>query len=642
MAGIAGIFYADGRPADISELRRMTGAIEQRGPDGITFWQSGPVAFAHLQFCTTPESLEERQPLVSPSGEVCLVWNGRLDNREELLNALAAKGERPVDFTDPGLVLSAYLAWGTECVEGLVGDFALAIWDARLRRLWCARDYIGIRPFYYFWDGKTFLFAPEIRGLLAHPLVSLRINEGMVGEYLADAISSREETLYLDIRRLPSGSTLTVDATGELRRASWWKPELSLIEYGNDSDYAEHFLQLMEQSVRSQTRCNGRWATALSGGLDSSSIAATAQALMNGDGSGIDSDGSCGHERALAFSVVCRGKPWDESEDVGAVVRHAGLNGEFLQPFKANLEFFRQKASCWREFPGNPNGEPVSIPIYEAARRCGVQVLLNGIGGDEWLSGRLLDLADLAAAGKVRELQLRARSDWELYDGRGHWSIFLARTLARQLLAGAMPNWMRSRRRAHRLDQHSILSREFLRRTHLVSRIHAQSERKMRHFATRGQQSIFDFATGAAEAHVFELNDRELASAGLEARYPFFDRRLAEFCLRLPDGQRQRGTVSKWVLRNAMRGRLPERIRRKAFKAEFSELFEAVLRGPVAKSRLENLVLCQHTDWLDRKRFAALVDFPEDSARARFRYWRAWMVLGVDLWYETLKPSHKS
>ncbi len=185
MAGIAGMYCADGRPADVGEVQRMTSAVEHLGPDGIAYWHSGPVAFAHLQFCTTPESLGERQPLMSPAGEACLVWNGRLDNREELLEALAVRGENPVDRTDPGLALAAYRLWGGDCVQRLIGDFAMAIWDVRLRQLWCARDYIGVRPFFYFWDGKTFLFAPEIRGLLAHPLVSLKINEGMAGEYLA-------------------------------------------------------------------------------------------------------------------------------------------------------------------------------------------------------------------------------------------------------------------------------------------------------------------------------------------------------------------------------------------------------------------------------------------------------------------------
>src|SRR5277367_1489709 len=114
MAGIAGIYCADGRPADSSELGRMAAALAHRAPDGISYWHSGPVGFAHLQFCTTPESLQERQPLVGPGAGTCLVWDGRLDNREELIEALSSRSAPLVDDTDPGLVLSAYLTWGKD------------------------------------------------------------------------------------------------------------------------------------------------------------------------------------------------------------------------------------------------------------------------------------------------------------------------------------------------------------------------------------------------------------------------------------------------------------------------------------------------------------------------------------------------
>src|SRR5271170_373070 len=217
MSGIAGIYCAGGRPADAGELQQMAAALKHRGPDGCFYWQSGPIGFAHLQFCTTPESVHEHQPLLDPSEQVCLAWDGRLDNREELNQAIVSRGGRLVDDTDPALILAAYMVWGTECVARFVGDFAFAVWDESRRALWCARDYYGIRPFYYFWDGKTFLFASEIRALLTNPRVSLKINEGMVGEYLLESMASREDTLYSDIHRLPPGTTLAINDSNDLR-----------------------------------------------------------------------------------------------------------------------------------------------------------------------------------------------------------------------------------------------------------------------------------------------------------------------------------------------------------------------------------------------------------------------------------------
>jgi asparagine synthase (glutamine-hydrolysing) len=624
MAGIAGIYCADGRPADLADLRRMAAAVEDRGPDGITYWNAGPVAFAYLQFCTTPESLAERQPLLSSAGDACLVWNGRLDNRKELLDALSAGGRRSADHTDrtdPGLVLAAYLQWGTECVERLVGDFALAVWDARLRRLWCARDYVGTRPFYYYWDGKTFLFGPEHRALLAHPLVSLNINEGMAGEFLANAITSRDETLYSDIRRLPSGSTLTIDGAGNFRIANWWNPELSPLEYRTDDEYAEHFRQLMDESVLSRMRCNTHWGVELSGGLDSSAIAGTAQAVMDR-----------GEDRALIFSMACPGKPWDESKDIDAVVRHAGLRGETVPQFKAGLSHFRQRAAYWRDYPGTPNGEPMTIPMGEAARRHRARVLLNGIGGDEFLQGSLAHTLDLAAKGKIRELLRQAKGDWQVFGRHSHWSI----DLTRQLLAGATPKRLHLQRRTRNFAQNSFLSREFLRRTNLADRLFSEPDSGKRRFSSRAQAEIFSFVTDGAEAHIFEWNDRETAHAGIEMRYPFFDRRLAEFCLRIPEDQRRRGNVTKYVLRNAMRDRLPEQVRTKTMKAEFFELFETVLYDPESRARLKNPILLSQTDWLDGNRFLAQIDLPEQPPTDFPRYGQIWMAVGIDLWLENV------
>lgn len=619
MAAIAGIYCADGRPAELAELRRITGAAEDRGPDGVGFWNSGPVALAHLQFHTTPESLCERQPLVSPGGEACLVWNGRVDNREELLAELAAKKARPIDATDPGIVLAAYLLWGTECVQHIVGDFALAVWDSCQRRLWCARDYIGIRPFFYFWDGKTFLFGPEIRALTAHPAVSLRINEGVVGEYLEHASTARGETLYLDIQRLPSGSSLTIGADGRLKVEAWWRPNLSLLNYRSDEEYAEHFRRLFDESIRCQTRCNMGWGIKLSGGLDSSAIAVSARAVQES-------------RRILTYSIACPGKAWDESDDIRAVAERADLTPKFASPLSVDLNFFAERAAHWRDFPGNPNGEPMTVPMYETAKQDGGRVLLSGFGGDEWLFGDPMGMIDLAVSSlsgpergrALAELVDRAKADC----GGRHWAIFLSR----RLLKAAAPGWARQRRAKNLLAREGIMSDEFLRRTRLADRLASSPMLEGLRFSTRAQRNTFRGAMDGSETRLFEWNDREAGRAGMEIRFPFFDRRVAEFCLRLPEEQRQKGSDWKRLLRNAMRERFPERVRTKYKKAEFSELFQAVSRSPQADARLQNLAMIRHTDWFDRQRLER--ELAELTSPEHFGPWPLWMLLGMDLWFE--------
>jgi asparagine synthase (glutamine-hydrolysing) len=627
MAGIAGIFHPDGRPAELEELQRMTAAVEHRGADGITYWSSGPVALAHMQFFTTAESLHERQPLVSPGGEACLVWNGQLDNRDELKADLAAADTKVADETDPGLVLAAYLQWGSECVQRMVGDFALAVWDARMRRLWCACDYVGVRPFYYFWDGKTFVFGPDVRAMLAHPLVSLKINEGMVGEFLIDQLTSREETLYTDIRRLMPGCTLTIGAHRKLRVEPWWRPDLSLLTYRSDDEYAEHFRHVFDESVRSKMRSHLGWGIELSGGLDSSSIAVSARAILD--------ESEQKDSRVLTYSIIESGKAWDESDDIRAVVKKGRLTAEMLKPLKVGLDFFRERAGLWRDYPGSPNGEPMTLPMYEATKRQGARVLFTGIGGDELLDGRDAHLMDLATGlwrqGSLSALTERAQHDWRAYRRARNWQILLVK----RLVSGLAPEWARVVREKQNLFQRSALSREFLQRTQLAERVFASPNPMQLRFESRAQREVYFAVMSGHEAHVLAWSDRETAPAGIESRFPFLDRRLVEFCLRLPEEQRQRGATTKYVLRNAMVERLAERVQRKVEKAEFSELFDSVFSTEQGRHRIQDPMMLSSTDWIDAEGLRCFL-------RAKGGLWRRWNLIAIDLWLEQVIESDGS
>lgn len=625
MAGIAGIYCADGRTADRGELARMAAALAHRGPDGISYWNSGPLGFAHLQFCTTLESLQENQPLVGPGAGPCLVWDGRLDNRKELIEALSSRSVPLVDDTDPGLVLSAYLAWGKDSAARLVGDFAFALWDAGRRELWCARDYHGIRPFYYFWNGKEFLFASEIRSLLTHPRVSLKINEGMVGEYLLGSMVSREDTLYDDIHRLPPGSCLSISPSRDLRVEAYWEPDLSPLYYRSDDEYAEHFLQILEKSVSSRMRCNVPWATDLSGGLDSSTVAVTAQRLLNPASSG---------NRVSTFSMAESGKPWDESDYIDEISRFAGLRSECFPQRIVGLDHFRRNTAWSREFPDYPNGKSMFMAMYEGIQRRGVKVLLTGAGGNQWLEGNVQHLVDLARSGDLRRLAQRAKDDWTVYGGRAPWPMFLFRVL----LPNCAPGWIRSRVRKRRLSRPGLLSPEFMKRTRLSDRLGSSFGPDPRAFSSSAQRALFLQNVSAREVHAMEATERESAALCLEERHPFYDRRLAEFCVRIPEDQRQRGTTHKWILRNATRGSLPERVRTREVQAEFSDLYHGVVSTPVAVERLRNLVISTNTDWLDRGYFAQMLkSFGGRSVAERQSFLNPlWTVLGVDLWFDDL------
>ena len=150
MSGIAGIYCVDGRPVDRAVVESMTRVVSHRGPDGIGHWVDGSVGLGHLQLWTTPESLRERQPTSSDDGNRVITWDGRLDNRQDLLRALSSQVSLSPHSTDVDIVLAAYSVWGTDCPRWMVGDFAFALWDIRKQHLFCARDPIGMRLFNYF------------------------------------------------------------------------------------------------------------------------------------------------------------------------------------------------------------------------------------------------------------------------------------------------------------------------------------------------------------------------------------------------------------------------------------------------------------------------------------------------------------
>ena len=210
MSGIAGIYNRDGRDINPELLSRMTDAIAQRGLDGSGKWINGPVGLGHQMLWTTPESTLEKQPLCDDTATRCLTFDGRIDNRKELRTSLKTQGVMLRTDTDAEIVLRAYECWGSACPNRILGDFAFAVWDAPHRRLFCARDILGMRPFYYYADNHAFLFASELQQLLQIPSIPREPNEGMIGEYLVSAVNNKNETLYKGIFRLPPAHFLII------------------------------------------------------------------------------------------------------------------------------------------------------------------------------------------------------------------------------------------------------------------------------------------------------------------------------------------------------------------------------------------------------------------------------------------------
>ena len=628
MSGITGVWNFDGQPVNQNLLHRMTAAIAHRGPDHIGRWVNGSVGFGHAMLHTTPESVNEKQPLTDESGNLCLTMDGRIDNREEMIAELESKGARLRDYTDAEIVLRAYECWGSECPQKMIGDFSFVIWDERERQLFCARDVAGSKPFVYHRNHRRFLFSSELHALFEDPTTPQEPNEGMIGEYLAVKITHTEETLYKNIMRLPPAHAMIVK-NGQAMKFRYWNIDGAReIKYRSDREYAEHFTDVFKESVRCRLRSHRPVGAYLSGGLDSSSVVSMAQTIYR--------EGLVDDSGFETFSMVFPGLACDETVYIREMVERWNLRANYLSLTEAPLDRLRKQTSFYKDICDYPNGTQAD-PIRVLVKEKGIRVLLTGFGGDERLNGSLYYLADFVRRGKFLRLFEEMRQQ-----NISPASVRGLSVLVHFALVPLLPNVVREMagylRRAFGQRPEALvwIRGDFARRIHLVDRLRAD---------TTGGQPLRSskmllrlLLEHGGRVQETELEERTAASFGVEQRHPFADRRMIELSFKLPENQRLRGN-QKVILRHAMQGILPELIRQRRDKAEFSEtLFRALTR-----TRAE--MLCEPgsggSGWIDRKRVQIMCkemeqlhnNGDEDYIR---RVWPLWMVWALDLWSQGL------
>jgi asparagine synthase (glutamine-hydrolysing) len=514
----------------------------------------------HTLLATTPESLVERLPLKHDESGCVITADVRLDNRAELLDALNLANQGSV-AGDAALILAAYLQWDTACVERLLGDFAFAIWDPRQLKLFCARDHFGMRPYYYHHvAGRLFVFASEPRAILVLPQTRYRINEGRIADFLVQELEGvdKTSTFFNDVYRLPPAHTLTVGPQGFSQRRYWSLepgPELRL---KSDDAYAEAFLGVFTEAVRCRLRGAVPVGSMLSGGMDSGSIVAVAREVQAASNRG-----------PLSTFSATAPDPGScvETRTINTAIGMGGLDPHKVDHGRLDVIMPELDQLGWNLDEPFDSHMTLQRALYIMARRNGVNTLMDGAAGDVVLSHGSY-LARLMRRGRWRTVcresvwRRRFRGEalhlWrELYwSGRAAFAPGAARAVRRRLSPSR-----RLQRRLRRGDNHSIISDAFARRVSIQERLRALDSQ-------RSTGLLPDFFTESAEAvdHAYmtvgrERYERVAASAGVEARDPFMDKRVVAFCVSLPGDQKLRDGWTKAVLRRSMAGRLPEEVR---------------------------------------------------------------------------------
>ena len=272
MCGIAGIYRPGGEPVPFRLLKAMTNAIAHRGPDGEGQFVDGPVGLGHRRLAILDLSAAGAQPMASPEGRVVVTYNGEIYNHLDLRRELESLGYH---FTE--VLVHGYCAWGLDLVPRLNGMFAFALWDGRERSLHLARDRYGIKPLYYWYDGRELVFGSEIRTLLLHPAIRVDVNHDALNEYFTFQNLFQYHTLFKGISLLPAANIMTLAADGRLSRRCFWDFDFTAPDETLSRDEAsERTLELFRRAVGRQMMADVPVGSYLSGGMDSGSIVAVA------------------------------------------------------------------------------------------------------------------------------------------------------------------------------------------------------------------------------------------------------------------------------------------------------------------------------------------------------------------------------
>ena len=622
MSGIAGIIHFDGKPVEPGQVEAMTAAMHYRGPDGINHWRRGSVALGQCMLRTTPESLEETQPLTNEDESLVLVMDGRVDNWEELRRKLLGKGAVLRTRADAELVLRAYEVWGRDCLPHIEGDFALVIWDVRRQEAFCARDRVGNKPFNYHWNGMTLVFASELHTILAQPGVAEVLNQDTLAEYLGAEWHSLDETLWQGVLRLKPSHFMVAGGQGELRLQRYWMPDLHLtLPCRTDEDYIEHYRALFTDVVRRMSRSLAPVACEVSGGLDSSAIFAVAETLRQ--------LGRLPAPGLEGYTLDFSGDPAaDEMAYARAVGVHLGRPIHEVTPAHRPLDWYRETARLYREFPDYPNGS-MGLSIAETARSRGSRVLVSGTGGDEWAGGCRLYYAEAIAGGRGRELLTLMQRDageagvwaalwWPLRHG---FLPLLPDGLRRDLRQIAA--FVRGRGR----DRPPSWLAPAMQQRLAARRKQNELESSLR-WERLGQRRQWLNLSDPYVTLAREINERRASRMGLEWRQPFWDARIIQAAFATPEHLRLRGPENKWLHRRALAGLLPEQVLQRQSKAEFSVAFSRYWSD--LGSQLEAEVLPGRLDWIEHSGFSDLLGRAFDPQCEEWSEGIAWNLFGLD------------
>jgi asparagine synthase (glutamine-hydrolysing) len=599
MCGITGVYSFEGS-VDPKCIKRMTDLLRHRGPDDEGFLAvdsaSGKVfsligseskiqgarienfnrhtnlLFGHRRLSIIDISPAGHQPMSNEDESLWVVHNGEIYNYLEIRKELVSLGHRFKSQTDTEVILHAYEEWKADCLSHFNGMWAFAIHDLRHKRIFCSRDRAGLKPFYYVYDGKRFCFASEIKALLEMDDFSVEPNEQIIADYLfSGLIDHTRETFFKGVYQLRPGEYLLIENNG-LKIKSYWDIEPNESYSDQEDNFTTRFYALLEDSIRLRLRTDVPIGTCLSGGLDSSSIVCLANQLMF---NGQNIDPRLVGKSQKTFSSCFEEPFYDERKFIELVTEQTGAEKNYVFPKEKQLFNELPKLIWHQDEPFGSTSIYAQWKVMKLARERQVIVLLDGQGGDELLAGYLPSFYFMIK-GVLKEFDLGRLIKEMAGLARNHGNELKPYILG--LFTALVPTWAKPCVREFTNRDTGWAVKDFRKR-------YFRDFPDTKKFSGDLNNYLYQIYRYSILPGLLHYEDRNSMAFSLETRLPFLDYRLVEFIFGLPVQQKIQDGTTKVILRNAMKGILPEVVRNRMDKMGFAtpedNWFKTVLRNQI-------------------------------------------------------------
>ncbi len=548
MSGIFGIFNRHDNSIEEKTVNTMLDAMSYWEPDERDTWIDGPVTLGHIMLWNTPESKYEHLPLNKET--YVLTMDARIDNRDELFNEVDLPDRSLEEIGDSEFILSAYRKWGEDCPKHLLGDFAFAIWDEKKEQLFCARDHVGIKPFYFYLDNDLFVFSNDMQGILVHPDISKDLLDESVANYLVNSmLISTTDTFYKNIKKLNPAHTLIIKSS-EIKKNCYWKAENALkINFPNEKAYADKLRQLLEQTVYDRMRSNYPIASHLSGGLDSSSIAVIAARKLH------EKD-----EKLIAFNWLHEPTESDDStyyewSNSKCIAEAEDIDHSYVSISEADMLHYIKNHNIKY---GDSAGFWYEYPVQEAAKSKNVRTMLSGWDGDGLISYHGMSYySNMVQQGKlIRVLkEIKKIVSKKSMTFKNSVSFFYNNVLIPFVPRRFYCRMPKSKCGTDYTFQ--VIKKDFL--PIIYKELEKTTDLTMQPQSIIRDHMLAYFNEGHLQSRIDSWSASSFVNR-LEYRYPLLDKRIIEFALGVPAELFVHNGRGRYLFRSAIQGLLPEKV----------------------------------------------------------------------------------